>query len=234
MKPTWLWRWGWAPKDSLLCDVSLGVPEQLGPRVDSAAECLRVVLECTGRANGSENWDIPLQVGGLVLGEWECMAENKPFICTCVSCLFPVTIWAASEFPLVDKVWEKTVASSVGSEGSGHCWLSSSRASQQDEESEIHSRCGKDVSLYSASEEFLPRNELFSKVVLLLLSGVEVLVFLLELLMVAINAILQIAFDPSSDVRCVFLKTKEWDVEGTTCSVPGNSICSDKLFGGVS
>lgn len=88
-------------------------------------------------------------------------------------------------------------------------------ASQQDEESEIHSRCGKDASLHSASEEFLPRNELFSKVVLLLLSGVEVLDFFIEqcsefeLLMVAINAILQIAFDASSGVRCVFLKTKE-------------------------
>lgn len=107
------------------------------------------------------------------------------------------------------------MASSVASEGSVHCSLSSTRASQKDEESEIHSRCGKDVSLYSASEEFQSRNELFSKVVLLLLSGVEVLDFFieqcseLELLMVAINAILQIAFDPSSGVRCVFVETKE-------------------------
>lgn len=153
---------------------------------ESASDLLRValeipqglsvtLLECIGRAKGSDKWEVFFQVDpcsvftpgaleGPVLGEGDCLDENKTFlgISEKNTSIFPATALTALVFSLDDKkVSEETMGSSALREGPEHCWLPSSRVLQQGK----GSRSGRDVSLYSASGIFLPRSNLFSQVV---------------------------------------------------------------------
>lgn len=154
----------WESASDLLC-VTLEIPQGLS----------MTLLECIGRAKGSDKWEVFFQVDpcsvfklgafeGPVLGEGDCLDENKTFlgISGKNTSIFPAPALTALGFSLNDKkVSEETRASSALREGPEHCWLPSSRVLQQSK----CSRSGRDVSLYSDSGIFLPRSDLFSQVV---------------------------------------------------------------------